>query len=70
MSLRSRQTLMATFLSDPAFEASVRESPEQTALQMGVPLEEVMRLLSVEPRRIRAFRASQQVKARRRLGDD
>ena len=70
MSLKARQKLMARFLSDPAFEASVRESPELISTMMDVPIEEVLRLVAVEPRRIKAFRASQQVKARRRLGED
>lgn len=67
MSLKTRQKLMATFLSDPTFEAKVRESPELIAGIADVPLEEVLRLIGLEPRRLQVCRASQQVKARRRL---
>ncbi|MGH1344410.1 MAG: hypothetical protein ACRBN8_22815 [Nannocystales bacterium] len=70
MNLKKRQRFMARFLTDPAFEARVRESPELIAATMDVPLEEVLRLVSVEARRIQAFRASRQVKARRRRGGD
>lgn len=66
MSVAERQALLARFLDDPAFERRVRDDPAAVARERNVPLQWVHWLASLEPRRVRSFRISRQVKARRR----
>ncbi len=66
MTLAKRQALMAKFLDDPFFERRVRQAPEAVAGGMRVELEFVQWLLALDPKRIAAFRRSQNAKAKRR----
>lgn len=68
MSLAARQRLMAAFLTDPALEARVRADPEAAAREHGVSPSFARWLAALEERRVRSFRRSRQVKARRRGG--
>jgi hypothetical protein len=63
MSLKSEQKTMAKFLSDASFEADVRADPARIAEIHGVSVAFAERLAAIEPRRVRAFRASMAHKA-------
>lgn len=66
MTAQARQTLLAQFLDDPSLERRVRDDPDAVARERELPVEWVRWLASIEPRRVRSFRISRQVKARRR----
>lgn len=64
MNLKAEQKLMARFLADAAVERDVRASPERAAELHDVSIEFAKRLAAIEPRRVRAFRASMAHKAK------
>lgn len=68
MSAAAHQKVFARFLDDPFFEKRLREAPEAVAASMGATPEYGRWLSTLDPKRVAAFRASQQVKARRRDG--
>ena len=66
MSVAQRQTLIARFLDDPAFEAELRRDPRRIAATHGFELALVRWLAALPRYRVEGFRRSQAVKATRR----
>lgn len=62
------QALLARFLVDPAIEAEVRADPGGAASRFGVAPEVVARIVAIDARRVRAFRASRAHKDALRSG--
>ena len=68
MTLAAQQAVLARFLDDPVFEASLRDDPAAIAQLHGVELSYVRWVAALEPRRVAAFRRGQHKKAARRGG--
>lgn len=60
----AEQLLVARFLADPAVERAVRADPEGAAAAHGVEVDVARRLAALDARRVAAFRASREHKAR------
>ncbi len=68
MSLAARQSLLARFLTDPEMEKRVRADPKSVASELGLAPPFVRKLAAIAPERVRSFRRSRVVKAKRRGG--
>ncbi|MCH9687636.1 MAG: hypothetical protein K0V04_39770 [Deltaproteobacteria bacterium] len=68
MTLAARQGALARLLTDPTFEQRVRAEPEQVGRELGLTPQYMAWLARLDPARVAAFRASRQVKHRRRRG--
>jgi hypothetical protein len=64
----AEQLLVARFLADVAVERAVRADPEGAAAAHGVEVAVARRLAALDARRVAAFRASREHKARVRAG--